>query len=1062
MTQLADILSRGLAGRYRVEREVGRGGMATVFLAEDLRYGRPVAVKVLLPELASAVGSERFLREIRIAAGLRHPNILPVLDSGAVEGLPFYVMPFVEGESLREKLLREKQLPIAEVIQIGREVADALFHAHERGVVHRDIKPANIMLDSGHAVVTDFGIALATQQAGSDRLSATGASPGSPHYMSPEQAAGERDIDGRSDIYSLGCVLYEALAGDPPFTGRMAQAILAKKLTEPPPSLRTVRDAAPLALERAISRCLVRAPADRFRTAGELRDALDGAELAGRLDEVRTALEVDQLGRSGGRSTPLRPLDAGTRRLVYTGGTVILVAAIGLFTVDRLAPDLWQGAPLDTTVYAVVPFAAELSDGGPNGVDVGLREAMAAWDGIRVAEARVGLDARGGSDVPVSWDEILDAAREIGAARIVTGNTREAGDSLRVVVELRDAADVGSPLHRVESLLPLDGIDRMATDSALARLAEAILFRGGGVDGSASPSGGTRSAAARRAFERGWQALREWDLVEADRSFSRAAEEDPYFELALLWKAQTMNWQGQAAAEWEADARRAANAADELPRREGLLAAALAEMSYGRHPRACEIYDELRAERPEDFAAWFGIGECNRRDVAVLPDAESKTGWRFRGSAHAAATAFRTALEGLPSTYRAFGAGSFELVESMLYIGPALPQGRGPPPRHRSFLGFMEWRGDSLAMFPVPVDSLRSYEPDFEAESEAATRQNRALLDVANAWVRAFPNSGDALYALGVARERVGDPVALDTYRSARELTGDARLRRAAGVAEVILGVRLHLPDGLNELRAAVALGDSLLWEADDSRSEPPNRLDEIAVLLGRPALAARLARLGPDQTGLGDMASEVVRVAHALLPFAAAGGPVDSIRALSRLVERGIERTVPLDRRRVARQSLLEQPAFLAFPADTLQYLDDRNVPASASARAMAALADGDAEAARRVLGEAAIDAGWDILLAHANVLVALGEETAALELLGPRLDDIAAEEPVGTRGVTRLGGLVRSAALRAELESKHGSAGDAARWARAVSVLWSAGETAVEPVLTRLNAIAEANAVS
>jgi len=303
MSQLAGILTEGLADRYRIERELGRGGMATVFLAQDLRYDRPVAVKVLLPDLASAVGSERFLREIRIAAGLRHPHILPVLDSGDVDGLPFYVMPFVEGESLREKLLREKQLPIPEAIQIAREVADALSYAHGKGVVHRDIKPANIMLDSGHAVVADFGIALATQPSDSGRLTATGVSPGSPHYMSPEQAAGEGNVDARSDIYSLGCVLYEMLAGDPPFTGRMPQAILAKKLAEPPPSVRVARETVPVALERVVARSLARTPADRFRTARELQEALD-AVASGRT--VDTGPVGAPWGDVAGRATPLR------------------------------------------------------------------------------------------------------------------------------------------------------------------------------------------------------------------------------------------------------------------------------------------------------------------------------------------------------------------------------------------------------------------------------------------------------------------------------------------------------------------------------------------------------------------------------------------------------------------------------------------------------------------------------------------------------------------------------------------------------------------------------------
>src|SRR5437867_1720732 len=219
--------------------------MATVFLAADVKHRRPVALKVLHSELAAAIGAERFLREIEIAARLQHPHILPLYDSGAAQGCLYYVMPYVEGESLRERLTREKQLPLDEVLNLGREVADALSYAHGQGVVHRDIKPENILLESGHAVVSDFGIARAMEAAGGDRLTETGLALGTPAYMSPEQAGGEPELDGRSDVYSLGCVLYEMLSGSPPFTGPTAQAILAKRLTDPAPPIRTVRDQVP-------------------------------------------------------------------------------------------------------------------------------------------------------------------------------------------------------------------------------------------------------------------------------------------------------------------------------------------------------------------------------------------------------------------------------------------------------------------------------------------------------------------------------------------------------------------------------------------------------------------------------------------------------------------------------------------------------------------------------------------------------------------------------------------------------------------------------------------------
>src|SRR6266566_4439816 len=257
-------LKAALAARYALERELGRGGMATVYLAQDRKHHRQVAIKVLKPELAAALGPERFLREIDTAARLTHPHILPLHDSGEVEGFLFYVMPYVEGESLRDRLSREKQLPLGDALQIAREVADALSYAHSHDVVHRDIKPENILFEAGHAVVTDFGIARAITAAGGEKLTGTGIAVGTPAYMSPEQAAAEHRIDGRSDIYSLGCVLYEMVAGEPPFAGPSAQAILARKLTDPVPPLRTVRETVPEAIERVILKALARVPADRF------------------------------------------------------------------------------------------------------------------------------------------------------------------------------------------------------------------------------------------------------------------------------------------------------------------------------------------------------------------------------------------------------------------------------------------------------------------------------------------------------------------------------------------------------------------------------------------------------------------------------------------------------------------------------------------------------------------------------------------------------------------------------------------------------------------------------
>ncbi len=274
MQDLRPRLEQALAGRYRLEGELGHGGMGIVFLATDVKHGRKVALKVLRPELTQSLGADRFLREIRITAQLNHPNILTLIDSGSAGEFMYYVLPYVDGESLRDRLTRETQLPVDEALRITRETADALAYAHDAGVVHRDIKPENILFEAGHAVVADFGIAQAVSEAAGGRLTESGLIVGTPAYMSPEQAMGSGSIDARSDIYSLGCVLYEMLAGMPPYGGPTPHAILARKSMEPVPGLRIVRDTVPPAVESAIVRALAKTPADRFATAREFATAL--------------------------------------------------------------------------------------------------------------------------------------------------------------------------------------------------------------------------------------------------------------------------------------------------------------------------------------------------------------------------------------------------------------------------------------------------------------------------------------------------------------------------------------------------------------------------------------------------------------------------------------------------------------------------------------------------------------------------------------------------------------------------------------------------------------------
>src|SRR4051812_37372768 len=273
-------LTEALAERYEIRREIGRGGMATVYLARDLRHDRLVALKLLDPELRAVLGVERFLSEIRVTANLQHPNLLPLFDSGDADGLLYYVMPYVEGESLRALLSRERQLPVKEALRIAVAVGRALDYAHSHGVVHRDLKPENILMQHGQPVIADFGIALAVSKAGGSRVTQTGLSLGTPQYMSPEQATGDRTIDARSDIYSLGAVTYEMLTGEPPHTGTNAQAIIAKLMTEEARSVSVLRRLVPEHVDAAVACALEKLPADRFATAAQFADALNGKTVA--------------------------------------------------------------------------------------------------------------------------------------------------------------------------------------------------------------------------------------------------------------------------------------------------------------------------------------------------------------------------------------------------------------------------------------------------------------------------------------------------------------------------------------------------------------------------------------------------------------------------------------------------------------------------------------------------------------------------------------------------------------------------------------------------------------
>ena|SRR5688572_3047828 len=406
---------------YAVEREVGQGGMATVYLARDLKHSRQVALKVLRPELASAMGGDRFPREIQIIAQLSHPHILPLHDSGEMGGFLFYVMPFVEGESLRQKLTRDGRMPVREAVRILREVADALAYAHERGIIHRDIKPDNVMLTGRHAVVTDFGVAKAVSAAGGDTLTTVGLALGTPAYMSPEQAMGEVDLDHRSDIYALGVMAYEMVTGETPFVRSTAQAILSAHVLDAPPDLASKRGDVPPALTQFVQRCLAKQKTERWQSAEELLPILESALTpSGGLTPTNT------------RPVQVVPLKAAapakSRRWVVAGvfSAVVAVAGFGAWKVlgaaDLPGPNRMAILPIsdvsgaDAQLVTAMHNQLMVSLGQIPGVTVAPNSAMEVYK--------------------TSPKPVADMARELRVGAILEGNVFRAGERLRVTLQL--------------------------------------------------------------------------------------------------------------------------------------------------------------------------------------------------------------------------------------------------------------------------------------------------------------------------------------------------------------------------------------------------------------------------------------------------------------------------------------------------------------------------------------------------------------------------------------------------------------------------------------------------
>ena len=597
MADLVSQLSAALVGRYLIERELGHGGMATVYLARDLKHDRLVAVKVLHPELSATLGTDRFLREIHVTARLDHPHILPVLDSGETSGLLWYTMPYVEGETLRDRLRRETQLPVREAFKIIREVADALDYAHRHQVIHRDIKPENILLADDHARVADFGVARALEAAGGEELTGTGLAVGTPTYMSPEQATGGR-LDARSDIYALGCVLYEVLTGEPPFTGPTPQAVIAKRLVGPVPSVRTTRpDVAP-ALDEALHKALEPVPAARFSTAGEFAQAISEAHAPQSGTGAETSIRLDR-----SRRHRIRQAAIGIGTL-----SVLALGAGGLLWRSRSAP-----YPLDANLLAVAPF--DILDPKLELWREGLVDLLARnLDGagpIRTVPPTAVIRRWSGRADQLAASEL---SRRTGAQLILYGSLVPAGsDSVRLRATLLDVTR-GRSLAELELRDVTVRIDRL-TDSLTIRLLDE-LGRNRRIELSRVASLGSTSLPALKAFLQGEQWFRRtaWDSALA--SYERAVALDSTFCLALWRLGHVIGWQRSTDDSLSiALTLRAGRLNRGLAARDSLLVtvdsilASDGPWTWGLYRRLSGTAREAVARYPDDAGAWHSLGE---------------------------------------------------------------------------------------------------------------------------------------------------------------------------------------------------------------------------------------------------------------------------------------------------------------------------------------------------------------------------------------------------------------------------------------------------------------------
>jgi serine/threonine-protein kinase len=862
--------------------------------------------------------------------------------------------------------------------------------------------------------------------------------------MSPEQAGGDRDYDGRSDLYSLACVLYEALAGVPAFVGATPAQVVSQRLLHAPRPVRVYRPSVSPELEAVLEKALARTPADRFQTAKAFADALSSAPFE--------ATGAHMAARSRRRIA----IGSSILALVVTGAIILARSDV----VSRL---VGSSAQLDSTRVAILPFEGPVH-GDVTAEDL-LFEAMRRWKGLSVvANFEIG-DAVRRRGSPNTSDAARAIARELGAGRFVRGRVVRSGDRVRLAASLFDTK-TDAPLYEASITMPSESAFVL---SPYVALGDSLALRGARTQLIESVAPTSRNLPAFQSVLRGMTALSEWNLPVAESLFAKALEYDPTSARAAFWTAQIRAWRSLPPDRWQRLATSVARDGPDLNDEERQLAAGLAALASDDFAGACRIYRTFTASNPRSFAAWYGIGECISRDRIVVPDSQAPSGWRYRSSYQQAIDAYLRAFELLPSAYQSYQGGAYGKLLNLLYAnGRNRRPGRsaGSPPKQ--FLGTLILSGDSLAFVADPFERQAAGQSaaDPVAAAKGLERARQNFYRATRTWATAFPLSAGAKEGLGLSLELQASSAAIDTLALAGRLTNDAVERLFLVAEEIWLKVKFGTPDRLDLLEAARHSADSVMRNASAAGQDSWEVMSRIAALTGHCAATAAFA--GKAAKTLDSRAQEFAGAifpdTHTRAALTALGCPFpDSTPTLDQLTARAALDRLPERVRPALEVQLFGQEIRASDRLDTTWAR--RLAPArDYLIEARLAMAEGKPDSARlklsaiwnRRLHKLRGDVSPDAVVAESRILLELHDTTAARDLLDGVLRDARYWGPMG-RGeadnVMQIASAVHAIALRAEIAT---NPNDAKRWARAVLALWDGADREFQPLIQRMQRIA------